>query len=77
VRQNQQRTTRPEGAFGVRQLAAAFSVARFPFTRFPFSNTGFQRETGNWKLKSGSKPPHSKGEILHGIVRLYSSNSDQ
>jgi len=53
-------TLRPEGAFGVRQLAAAFG---FPVSGFPipvgilYSKTG-DAQTGNGE--SGSKLPHSE-----------------
>jgi len=46
----------------VRQLAAAFKIGMTcPFFK------GI--------VESGSKLPHSKGEILHGIVRLYTGKS--
>jgi hypothetical protein len=52
---------RPQGAFGVRQLAAAFGL---PVSRFQLESCIRKRETrkrATGYRESGSKLPHSKG----------------
>ena len=47
----------------MRQLAAAFSVARLRVSRFRIQDSNWNRETGDGKSESGSKLPHSEGAL--------------